>query len=189
MTGRNVVMNAANTLKTANATAMMKTAITKEVGSMMNKIQEVMKCVEELSTKLGYPITSKDYYIDDLGCPHEPKGLPKGKCGVYLFFYNGEALKIGKVNDRSPDRFKYQHYGFNAESTLAKSLVADNGFTSLGVDDSNVGSWIKEHMHRVDIVINGECGDAVTMLVESIMLYTFRPCYEGFLHRKGKNNQ
>lgn len=153
---------------------------------MLAKIHKTMTYIEELSAKLGYPITSDDYVIEDRGCPHKPNALPKGKCGVYMFFYNGEAMKIGKANIRSKARFKSHHYGFNAKSSLAKSLVADTAFATLGVGRENAGAWIKENMHRVEIIISGDCGDAATELIESVMHYAFRPRYEGALHKKGR---
>ena len=140
-----------------------------------------MELIEILSARLGYPIKREDYSIEDLGCPHKPTQLPEGKCAVYMFFYQGEALKIGKANMNTKARFTYQHYGFNAMSTLAKSMVADEQFIKMGVTKDNAGNWIKEHTQRVNILVNERCGSAATELIETIFHYQCRPRYEGAL--------
>jgi hypothetical protein len=67
--------------------------------------------------------------------PHQPHGLPGGRCAVYVFSLSstyGElcpagphrVLKIGKAGPRSSARFQSQHYGSRrAPSTLAGKLV------------------------------------------------------------------
>jgi len=144
---------------------------------MIEKIKATMLMVENLSLELGYPITKDDYYIEDLGCPHTPTGLPKDYAGVYMFFYDELALKIGKANQKSDARFRSQHYGFNALSTLAKSICQDNDFEN--VNRNNCKEWIKENTHRVNILVKSSCGKAATELIESVFHYQYRPKYEG----------
>lgn len=148
---------------------------------MKTKIQETMLLIETISAKLGFPINREDYEIQDLGCPHKISQLPEGKCAVYMFFYQGMALKIGKANIKTKARFTYQHYGFNANSTLAKSIVADERFVQMGITRDNVGDWLKAHTHRINILINEKCGAAATELIESVFHYQLRPCFEGAL--------
>ena len=63
--------------------------------NLLDEVKGVMEYVEEISARLGQPITKNEYYIEDLGCPHtKPKNLPKGYAAVYMFAYNGEWLKI-----------------------------------------------------------------------------------------------
>ena len=145
---------------------------------------QAMKNIEELSEKLGYKIKSDDYYIEDMGCPHKfPKSLPKGYGAVYLFVYGNddkyEFLKIGKANQKSSARFVSQHYGFNAMSTLAKSICQDPQFQAMGLLPENVKEWMFRNLHRLNIYIKVECGKATTELVEAILHYQFRPRYEG----------
>lgn len=54
----------------------------------LDEVTAAMKVAEKASAELGYPITSDDYYIEDLGCPHMPKSFPKNssteqrRCGA-----------------------------------------------------------------------------------------------------------
>ena len=90
------------------------------------EIEQVMQEIECIASKLGYPLPP--YIIEDSKAySHEqPKNLPKGKAAIYIFIYSDnnrvEILKIGKVNEKSSSRYCYHHYGFNALSTLAKSI-------------------------------------------------------------------
>lgn len=155
-----------------------------------DEIIKIMQDVESLSSLLGYPIDSSDYFIEDLGCPHEPSNLKSGYGAVYMFFYNSQALKIGKANANTRNRFKYQHYGFKAPSTLAKSVCADEQFKALGVNQENVRDWLKNNTRRINIQITGKDIEAVTELVEAILHYKFRPRYEGALNNTfGRNRK
>ena len=145
-----------------------------------------MESIERLSDELGYPITKEDYYVEHLGCPHkQPSNLPKGYAAVYIFIYveeKGDAitsqfLKIGKANAKSNARFVSQHYGFNAKSTLARSLCEDPDFR--GVNVENVKKWMLNNLCRINILIKEECGKAATELIESVLHYQYRPKYEG----------
>ena len=147
---------------------------------IVDKVKNIMDIVCHLSIELCNPITEKDYVIEDRGCPHQSSQLPKGKCAVYMFFYKDEALKIGKANEKSNARYSSQHYGFNARSTLAKSLVADKSMWETASD------WIKGNTHRINILVDASCGDAAIELIEAVMHYAFNPRYEGALHRKGR---
>ena len=140
-----------------------------------------MKIVEGLSRELGDAISSIDYYIEDMGCPHkQPAKLPEGYSAVYMFVLEKddeyEFLKIGKANSKSTARFTSQHYGFSAQSTLAKSLCDDPDFD---IKPEEVKEWIMSNLRRINIYIKSDCGKAATELVEAIMHYAFRPRYEG----------
>lgn len=146
---------------------------------MYKEIKKQMKNIEKLSKQLGYPITSDDYYICDLGCPHKPKSLPNGYSAVYIFKYKSKYLKIGKANSKSNVRFRNQHYGFNANSTLAKSLNADPVFKKKIKSKNNTKNWMLDNLHRIDILIKTSKGKAATELIESVLHYSLRPKYEG----------
>lgn len=148
---------------------------------MLDRINNLMKMIEDISQKMGYPISCNDYYVEDLGCPHNwPKNLPDGYSAVYFFAYKDCVLKIGKANSKSKSRFTSQHYRFNAPSTLAKSLFADPDFTFN--DKEEVKEWMLSNLHRINILIKNECGKPATELVESILHYCFRPKYEGAIN-------
>ena len=146
---------------------------------LYNQIVEKMKYIEDITTRLGYKLSKKDYEIQDMGCPHSiPKSLPKDCGAVYIFVYENEFLKIGKVNTKSSNRFQYQHYDFNAaKSNLAKSICLDKKFIDIGVNKDNVKMWMLNNLHRINIYIKAD--KATTELVESILHYTYRPRYEG----------
>lgn len=153
---------------------MMKTV------NLLDEIKSVMLLVEKLSMELGDPITAEDYYIEDLGCPHKPKMLPKNSVAVYLFAYQGEWLKIGKANKKTGARYLSQHYGFKAPSTLAKSLCADTN-ADYGITPETARQWITTNCQRINVIMKAEKGSAATELVEAIFHYKFRPKYEGAL--------
>ena len=153
---------------------------------IVDQVKNIMDIFCRLSTELRNPITEKDYIIEDRGCPHLSSQLPKEKCAVYMFFYKDEALKIGKANEKSNARYSSQHYGFNAKSTLAKSLVSDTSMREMGISEKNASDWIKENTQRINIIVNASCGDVAIELIEAVMQYAFNPRYEGALHRKGR---
>ena len=160
------------------------------------KVKEIMEDIEALSKRLGYPITKSDYEVVVLGCPHSwPKTLPKGYVGIYMFFYKGKALKIGKANANSKSRFTSQHYRFNAESTLAKSIRDDNDiqFDNKEIQDV-VKEWIRTNTSRINILVKIDPvrsnEKAITELIETVMHFAFRPKYEGALYySKKKENK
>ena len=150
---------------------------------IIDDIMCTMELIEEITQKLGYPLSSKSYYIKDDGCPHKQSALPKGYAAIYIFAYGSEThyeyLKIGKVNVKSAARFTSQHYGFSASSTLAKSICSDDEFCPKGVNQTNIKEWMLGNLHRINIFISAEQGKATTELVEAILHYKFRPRYEG----------
>ncbi len=157
---------------------------------VVDLVKDAMRVVERISGELGDAITPDDYYVEDLGCPHlPPKRLPAGYSAVYFFVNETTCdnevkyvfLKIGKANELSNARFTSQHYGFNAKSTLAKSLCNDPEFTSMGINSDNAKDWITGNLRRVNILIKAEKGKAATELMEAVMHYAFRPKYEGAL--------
>lgn len=155
-----------------------------KVAGIIKKIETTMQLIESLSKDLGHPVKHEDYFIEDLGCPHRPSKLKNGYGAVYLFIYNEQILKIGKVNKNSGPRFSYQHYGFNAPSTLAKSLCNDEEFIHIGVCKENVKQWLLDNTQRVNIQIKGIDVEAATELVEAVLHFQLRPRYEGALHKK-----
>ena len=152
--------------------------------SIVDEICKKMKYVEEITKVLGNELKTEDYYIEDMGCPHEqPERLPEGYVAIYVFAYYSEGeyefLKIGKANENSNARFTSQHYGFRANNTLARSICADEKFQKKGITEENVRQWMLQNLHRINILIKADCGRAMTELVEAIFHYSFRPRYEG----------
>ena len=151
----------------------------------LNEIKNKMKQVREIINNLGDELG--DCIIEDMKCPHkQPSKLPSGYSAIYIFIYKNEILKIGKANSNSNARFTSQHYGLNNKSTLAKSLLNDENFNFLiinnikGINKDNVKSWICNNLQRINIYL--EPDKAKTELIEAILHYAFRPRFEGNIH-------
>ncbi|MDL2232516.1 hypothetical protein LJC63_02910 [Ruminococcaceae bacterium OttesenSCG-928-L11] len=146
----------------------------------MDFVSEFRQYISSVTTALGKPLDDSSYEIIDRGVPHKPAGLPFGKMGVYTFWYNGRFLKIGKAGPNSDARFRSQHYGFNAASTLAGSIMSDSEMLALGITEGDAGDWIKKNCRRIDILIDASVGIFALELVEGILHYVYEPKYEGF---------
>jgi hypothetical protein len=116
-----------------------------------------------------------------LSKPHKPAGLPSGKMAVYAFFLNGQALKVGKVGANSDARFRSQHYNHkSAGSNLARSILADSEkIGAAGVNELNVGDWIKRHTDRVNLFAPAILGDPMLSLLEAFLHVRWKPIFEG----------
>lgn len=151
----------------------------------MDYVHEIDSLIQEVSLAIGKPISRDNYEIVDRGLPHiPPTRLPAGKMAIYMFLLGDEFLKIGKANLRSNARFCSQHYGLNAPSTLAKSLLSDSGMSGLNVAPSNIKDWIKTNCRRIDVIINAELGVFALELIEGIMHYKYEPKYVGFASQR-----
>jgi hypothetical protein len=147
----------------------------------VNVINEIDEIIRELSKILGKPIDPKFYEIHDRGIPHKPKSMPKETMGIYTFWYEGKALKIGKAGPKSNPRFLSQHYNpKSTQSTLAASILRDENMYHTGVVETNVGEWIKDNCQRVDILFSVELGIFTLKLIEAALHYKYDPVYEGF---------
>lgn len=151
----------------------------------MDYIHEIDTLIQEVTLAIGKPILKDKYEIVDRGQPHiPPTRLPDGKMAVYMFLHEDKFLKIGKANHRSNARFCSQHYGLNAPSTLAKSLLSDSEMSRLGITSSKIKDWIKERCRRIDVIIDADLGVFALELIEGIMHYKYEPKYEGFASQR-----
>lgn len=175
------------------------------IKEIKNKMKYIKKITKDLRYELG------DYEIEDMGDPHNKppsaSKLKEGYSAVYIFIYKDEFLKIGKANSKSIARFTSQHYGFSANSTLAKSLCDDKSFRKKikeykeyngvnrnnvksikkykGINKNNVKSWMLKNLWRINIYIKPDkekIALAKTELIEAILHYEFRPRFEGNIH-------
>lgn len=146
----------------------------------MDYVSEFKRHIINATTSLGRPLDENRFEIVDRGAPHTPKGLQRGKMGIYTFCYCGRFLKIGKAGPNSDARFRSQHYGFNAQSTLARSMMGDDEMLAHGITEANVSNWIKENCQRIDILIDADVGIFTLELIEGILHYVYEPKYEGF---------
>lgn len=113
--------------------------------------------------------------------PHKPPGLPVGKMAVYAFFLNGETLKVGKVGPNSGPRFLSQHYNpKSAVSNLAHSILMNPvRIGAAGVNELNVGEWIKRNTDRISLFVPAALGHPVLSLLESFLHVRWKPVFEG----------
>lgn len=77
-----------------------------------SSLAETFREVAELA---GVELGPSDLTVEHLPAPHDsPSRLPSGKTAVYVFVFNGQALKVGKAGPNSNARYTSQHY--NASS-------------------------------------------------------------------------
>ncbi|MGX8797708.1 hypothetical protein ACR6HW_16850 [Fusibacter sp. JL298sf-3] len=57
----------------------------------MDFVNDFDKIIIDVSRILGKPIDKEKYEIVDRGIPHQPRGLPIQKMGVYTFWYEGNS--------------------------------------------------------------------------------------------------
>ena len=105
---------------------------------------------------------------------------------VYVFSWNAEVLKIGKVGTKSQARYVSQHYiPGSAQSTLAASILADKHRLKLpDLDHTGVGPWIRNHVDRVNFLISGGLGIPTLTLLEAFVQCRLKPRYEGFASQR-----
>lgn len=147
----------------------------------MDIIKDFDKIIREVSSVLGKPIDKERYEIIDRGIPHQPKTLSFNKMGIYTFYYEDKFMKIGKAGVNSKARFLSQHYNpKSAKSNLAASILLDTRMQGKGIDEYNVGDWIKNNCRRIDILLDSDLGIFTLGLIESALHYKYEPIYEGF---------
>lgn len=147
-------------------------------------VKEFEEIINGVSKMLGKPIES-GYRIIERGLPHTPKSLEKGTMGVYTFLYKDEFLKIGKAGPSSNARFTSQYYlPRSSQSNLSKSVLLDDNMRNLGINEDNVGDWIKQNCRRIDIILDRNLGIFALELVEAALHYKYEPRYEGFSNQR-----
>lgn len=107
-----------------------------------------------------------------LPAPHKQPGLRKGFAAVYVFSLSanaggssqagaGRVLKVGRVGPHSDARFRSQHYGFSAGSTLAKSLVNHRVLwpwlgISKELNRENIKGWMLLNLNRDHFYVSAD---------------------------------
>lgn len=117
--------------------------------------------------------------------PHQPKTLPHQMMGIYTYWYNGEFLKIGKAGLNSNARFLSQYYNpRSARSTLTASILQDDRMQGIGINESNIGQWIRNNCRRIDILLDSDLGIFSLELIKESLHYKYEPVYEGFIAQR-----
>ena len=50
----------------------------------------------------------------------------------------------------------------------------------IGINENNVGDWIKSNCYRIDILMDSDLGIFTLELIEAALHYKYEPVYEGF---------
>ena len=126
-----------------------------------------------------------------LAAPHpRPKPLPSGEQAVYAFLLADRCLKVGKAGPKTQARFTSQHYGMNAPSTLAKSILANRQRVAdllpperrsevEGLHEGTVGSWIQDNTTRMHVFLPTATGPFALSLLEAFVQCRLNPMFEG----------
>lgn len=125
--------------------------------------------------------------VESLPAPHKPPSkLAKGKMAVYVFSYQGQALKVGKAGPKSQARYASQHYNpGSAPSTLAASLLKESVLINVsGLTQGNVSEWIRANTDRLNVIIDESSGVRLLTLLESFLQCKLRPLFEGFASQR-----
>jgi hypothetical protein len=144
--------------------------------------QDIARDFTAAAVLAGVPISASEIEIDELAAPHQrPPFLPKGKLAVYAFIYGDRCLKVGKAGEKSAARYCSQHYGMNAPSTLAKSLLSNQSRIGVsGLNEVNVGEWICQNTRRVNFLLPSSRGVFLLSLLEAFVQCRLNPEFEGF---------
>jgi len=126
-----------------------------------------------------------------LSAPHKrPSSLPPGLQAVYAFLLDERCLKVGKAGPKTQARFTSQHYGFNARSTLAKSILTNPQQLAdllpperrgevASLNEAKVGAWIERNTARLHIFLSTSAGPLALGLLEAFVQCRLNPVFEG----------
>ena len=129
--------------------------------------------------------------VELLAAPHRrPSSMPPGTQAVYAFILGEHCLKVGKAGPKTQARFTSQHYGKNAPSTLAKSILKHRvQVESLlprrrsqeldDLDHNSIGTWIETNTSRLHVFIPASLGGLALGLVEGFVQCRLDPVFEG----------
>jgi hypothetical protein len=145
-------------------------------------VSEALADFQKVAALANTKFTADSITVDIARKPHtSPRKLPDGNMAVYAFFLDGQALKVGKVGPNSNARYTSQHYNPNsAHSNLARSILANPAkIEAVGVNEPNVGEWIRQHTDRINLLVPDSLGDPMLSLLESFLHVRWEPVFEG----------
>ena len=148
----------------------------------INLISDFYK-VAELS-EIDLPTDALNFEV--LPAPHlPPSSLPRGMMAVYVFYWRGQCLKVGKVGPKSKARYTSQHYNSkSSNSNLSKSIIAAREAMGIDTTEETAGAWIKKNADRVNYHLDEKCGIRVLTLFEAYLQCRLNPMFEGFESQK-----
>jgi hypothetical protein len=152
---------------------------------------EIVDAFLQTASLAGVALNRSQVRAEFLSAPHtRPSSLPVDCQAVYTFLIGGGCLKVGKAGPKTQARFTSQHYGANAPSTLAKSIIADrrrmlhlvpaaaHGILSV-LDIDSIGSWLEDNTSRFHLFLPSSEPSCVLALAEAFLQCRLRPVYEG----------
>lgn len=129
----------------------------------------------------GFTISTDDLQLTqwDAGVrTHIPTPLPAGNSAVYIFKWQDEYLKVGKVNNKSNARYQSQHYNSeSSKSNLSKSIQENPEMMEI-VGETNVGDWIKSNTTRFNIHIPSRFGKNIVHFIEAFFILKCNPKFK-----------
>ena len=152
----------------------------KEIDQLVTDFRQVAKLA-------GVDITAASITREMSRKPHiPPTELRSGKMAVYVFLWDDDCLKVGKVGPKSQARYTSQHYNPNSSnSNFAKSILKEK--TKLGLHnltESTVGDWIKSNTDRLNIELDESWGIPLLSLLEVFLQCRLKPKFKGFDSQK-----
>ncbi len=139
----------------------------------------------------GVDLNRRELRYEVLPAPHRrPNALPADSQAIYAFFFGDTCLNVGKAGPKTQARFTSQHYGDNAPSTLAKSIIKERGPILRLVPErvrvevealtiASVGRWLERNTCRLHIFLPAGAPSCVLALAEAFTQCRLRPIYEG----------
>ncbi len=136
-------------------------------------------------------LPSSDVRSELLRAPHKrPSALPENSQAVYAFLLDGHCLKVGKAGPKTQARFTSQHYGMNAPSTLAKSILNHRKPVAAllprerrhevdALDQESIGVWMERNTTRLHVFLPTRVGGLALSLLEAFIQCRLKPLFEG----------
>ena len=154
-------------------------------------LEELKAAVLQVAVLGTVDLSPAAVYLEFLPAPHRPPtALPQDMQAIYAFLLGDGCLKVGKAGPKTQARFTSQHYGFNAPSTLAKSLLrnpspaatllpTERASEPWDLAEATVGAWLKDNTSRLHLFIPAAVGGLPLTLMEGFMQCRLRPVFEG----------
>ena len=148
--------------------------------------------VHDFTRRSRYSLRREEVEIEMSVAPHvQPKRLPPLMQAIYCFDVNDRPLKVGRAGPLSNARYTSQHYNpGSCQSNLAWSILRAPDLLKsacpLDMHHSidrilwgSVGSWIKRHTTRVNVLLPAKAGRDALMELERFVLNRLTPLFEG----------
>jgi hypothetical protein len=151
---------------------------------------EIVQAFLRVAQLATLSLAESDIHVDFRPAPHRrPTRLPADRHGVYVFLLGATCLKVGKAGPKSAARFCSHHYGHNAQSTLARSILAHpekvaarlparRGAEVMALSKHGVGAWIEANTCRMNVLLPCSTGRFALSLLESFLQCRLKPLFE-----------